>query len=92
MKDYSSGSSLYTGLPLSRLECSYTVTIFPSKEFERKYKSSNPWTYSAGAIAIFIFTSAVFAIYDTLVERRQKKVMSTGKEFVRKPIESLGVY
>lgn len=92
LKDYSSGSSLYTGLPLSRLECSYTVTIFPSKEFERKYKSSNPWTYSAGAIAIFIFTSAVFAIYDTLVERRQKKVMSTGKEFVRKPIESLGVY
>lgn len=82
LKRYSAGGLLYTGVPVSYAKCSYIVSIYPSTEFERAYISSNPWTYSAVAIAIFVFTSCVFATYDMFVERRQKKVMSTGKQLV----------
>jgi hypothetical protein len=32
------------------------------------------------AVLIFVFTSLVFLLYDRLVERRQKKVMSTAMQ------------
>lgn len=79
LKDYSTGARFYTGLPLSDWGCEYTINIFPSEAFEDQYTTSNPWIYTTVAVAIFVFTSGVFAIYDIMVERRQKKVMSTGK-------------
>lgn len=44
---------------------------------EAQYTSSNPVYFTIGAVLIFCFTSAVFLLYDWMVERRQKKLMST---------------
>jgi hypothetical protein len=44
---------------------------------ERDYKSSDPILFTVCAVLIFAFTSAVFIVYDRLVEKRQKTVMTT---------------
>jgi hypothetical protein len=41
------------------------------------YSTSNPIIYTSMAVMIFVFTSMVFLLYDFMVERRQKLVMST---------------
>jgi hypothetical protein len=69
----------YTGLPLSLGGCQYFLQVYPSSDMEDDYISSNPIIFTAAAVLIFVFTSVVFLFYDLLVERRQKKVMSTGK-------------
>ena len=46
---------------------------------EDDYITQRPITFTVAAVLIFVFTSVVFLFYDLLVERRQKKVMSTGK-------------
>jgi hypothetical protein len=40
------------------------------------YVTTDPVIFTV-AVLIFVFTSLVFLLYDRLVERRQKKVMST---------------
>lgn len=82
MVELSSGYQYYTGAPLSDDTCPYTLSVFPSQDFENQYVSSDPAIYTVIAIAIFVFTTLVFLIYDFLVERRQKKVMKTGKAAV----------
>lgn len=66
-------------LPISQEICAYTFRIFPSEKFEGAYISNDPWIYTSIAVFIFVFTSAVFWFYDSLIERRQRKVMSSGK-------------
>ena len=69
----------YTGLPLSMGGCQYALRVYPSSDMEDDYITSNPIIFTVAAVLIFVFTSVVFLFYDMLVERRQKKVMSTGK-------------
>jgi hypothetical protein len=60
---------------------------------EDDYITSHPITFTVAAVLIFVFTSVVFLFYDLLVERRQKKVMSTGKWLgMGKHIENDPVY
>lgn len=75
---YSAGRNVYTGLYLSDEKCPYTFRAYPSETFEDDYVSADPWIYTVVAISIFLFTSGVFWAYDSLVERRQRKVLSTG--------------
>jgi hypothetical protein len=44
---------------------------------EDDYKTHDPILFTICAVLIFAFTSAVFVLYDRLVEKRQKTVMST---------------
>jgi hypothetical protein len=44
---------------------------------ENDYRSSDPVVFTVCAVLIFAFTSAVFLVYDRLVEKRQKTVMSS---------------
>jgi hypothetical protein len=69
----------YTGLPLSLGGCQYVLQVYPSSDMEDDYITSNPIIFTVAAVLIFVFTSVIFLFYDLLVERRQKKVMSTGK-------------
>jgi hypothetical protein len=73
----SSRGSAYTGLPLSQDFCSMKLSVYPSKVMENVYLTSDPAIFTAAAALIFVFTSMVFFPYDWMVERRQKKVMST---------------
>ncbi|CAB9510944.1 Receptor-type guanylate cyclase gcy [Seminavis robusta] len=65
------GSSMYTGLPLDTKACVYEVTIYPSQEMQDRYVTSDPTMLAVGAFLIFLFTSAVFLLYDMYVARRQ---------------------
>jgi signal transduction histidine kinase len=67
----------YTGLPLSRQQCSYVLSVYPSSDTKDAFTTTNPITFTVIAVLIFGFTSAVFLIYDCCVERRQQKVMRT---------------
>jgi signal transduction histidine kinase/ActR/RegA family two-component response regulator len=67
----------YTGLPLSQQQCSYLLSVYPSSDTKNEFTTNNPKTFTVVAILIFGFTSAIFLMYDRLVERRQQKVMRT---------------
>ena len=71
--------SKYTGLPLNDQYCPFTFSVYPSGSMEEHYTSNNPIYFTLGAVLIFCFTSAVFLLYDWMVERRQKKVMTTAE-------------
>ncbi|KAL3805981.1 hypothetical protein ACHAW5_006588 [Stephanodiscus triporus] len=51
----------------------YTLTMYPSEEFEDQYSTNKPAVYAAGAVLIFLFTAGLFLLYDHLVEDRQQK-------------------
>jgi hypothetical protein len=44
---------------------------------EDDYTTRDPVLFTVCAVLIFAFSSAVFFVYDSLVEKRQKKVMTT---------------
>jgi hypothetical protein len=60
--------------------CNYRFLVYPTSEFERHYKSNDPYFYAAMVVVIFLFTSLVFAVYDIMVRRRQTKVMVSAKK------------
>ncbi len=76
---HSRGNQVYTGLLLADEICPYNVRLYPSETFEDHYVDSDPIMYMSMTIAIFVFTTLVFLCYDFLMERRQKKLLSTGK-------------
>ncbi|CAB9523056.1 Receptor-type guanylate cyclase gcy [Seminavis robusta] len=68
-------SSSYTGIPLSEKFCPRAIHLYPSKDMEDEYMTSDPATFAVAAALIFLFTSTVFVIYDCTVARRQRLVM-----------------
>jgi Adenylate and Guanylate cyclase catalytic domain len=69
-----------TGSPLSDAErCSYRFLVYPTRALESRYRNGEPALYSSVAGVIFIFSSVVFFFYDTMVRRRQRKVMASAK-------------
>lgn len=69
--------SQYTGIPLDPDYCPRSVAVYPSTTMQELYITNQPMLFTVGAVLIFLFTSAVFLLYDFYVERRQKKVMTT---------------
>lgn len=76
LNTYSAHGSVYTGAPLDKY-CPFTLHLYPSSEMYLVYTTSNPAIFTAVAVIIFVFTSLVFMLYDFMVERRQKLVMTT---------------
>lgn len=69
-------SPLYYGVPLSKESgCSYTLSVYPSKEFEDQFVTSTPMIYAGAVVLIFLFAAAIFLLYDCAVELRQRLVM-----------------
>eukprot|EP00980_Cylindrotheca_fusiformis_P003089 scaffold719_cov117-Cylindrotheca_fusiformis.AAC.9 len=52
-----------------------TLHVYPSAELEDDFHSSNAAIYTIVVIAIFVFTTFVFLLYDFFVGRRQRTVM-----------------
>lgn len=52
-----------------------TLHLYPSNGFEQVYTTNEPVVYALGVVLVFVFTSAVFLIYDCMVKARQSKVM-----------------
>jgi signal transduction histidine kinase/CheY-like chemotaxis protein len=77
LAETSANGRQYTGLPLGGELCPYTLRVYPSTTLEEDHTTNNPVIFTISAVLIFVFTSAVFLIYDVCVERRQRKVMNT---------------
>jgi class 3 adenylate cyclase len=53
--------------------------VYPTRALENEYVNNDPIVYGTVAGVIFLFTSLVFFFYDTMVRRRQAKVMASAK-------------
>ena len=59
--------------------CRYTLRIYPTKEGEQYHNDFFPLIITLTVAAVFLMTTAVFYIYDVMVERRQKIVLDTAQ-------------
>jgi class 3 adenylate cyclase len=59
------------------LHCGYSIVVYPSVKFRSEYDNNQPLTFTLAVLVIFGFTSCVFCLFDCLVQRRQKTVMSS---------------
>ena len=60
--------------------CDFTLHIYPTSKMEEEFSSSTPVLITLGVIGVFAFTTAVFLLYDCLVQRRQHKVSTTARK------------
>jgi hypothetical protein len=58
-------------------ECIYSFHVYPTEELIDTYKTNRPVTFTIAIVLVFLEVTVVFMVYDMLVERRQKKVMSS---------------
>ena len=66
----------YTGFQLIEDYCPYWIRLYPSDKMRDEHESNDPLIFTLVTVAIFIFTSLFFLVYDCVSERRQKKVLS----------------
>ena len=60
--------------------CIYTMTVYPTETFEAQYTTNQPLYYGLIVLAIFVFTSLAFILFDCLVTRRQGRLLSTAQK------------
>ena len=58
-------------------DCRYIMHLYPSKVFEDQYRTNRPAVFTTGALLIFVVTAMSFVLYDCLVQKRQKKIMTS---------------
>jgi class 3 adenylate cyclase len=55
--------------------CQYDLRVYPSQEFYDEYNTDTPIIMTFAVAMVFLFTAAMFLVYDRLVERRQRLVL-----------------
>jgi hypothetical protein len=55
--------------------CLYYLHVYPSKEFEERYSSSNAVQTTTMLVFAFIFMITAFLMFDTFVVRRNRKLL-----------------
>ena len=60
--------------------CEYTLTFFPTNEFEAVYVTNKPAIYTCVVVLTFVFTALTFALYDFAIARRQRKLLRKAKK------------
>jgi hypothetical protein len=70
----------HSGNSQNEVHCGFTIHTYPTKELYDYVKSNNPVYFTLAVVSIFLLTSIVFVLYDCLVQRRQKKVMTSAQE------------
>lgn len=68
---------LYSGAPIDTSYCNYTVHLYPSSVLKNAHTTNQPIVFTVVVLLVFVFTSVVFFVYDVMVERRQKSILST---------------
>jgi hypothetical protein len=66
----------YTTVGIDDTFCNYAISVYPSQELEDAFVTKQPSIVTAIVASIFIVTSLVFAMYDLLVSKRQKIVLT----------------
>jgi signal transduction histidine kinase/CheY-like chemotaxis protein len=65
----------YMAVPLNNEFGKYTLRIYPSRVTEEHFSSKKPLVYTIVVASTFLFTSIVFVVFASVVERRQQIVM-----------------
>jgi hypothetical protein len=60
--------------------CDFTLHVYPTKELCDSMKSNDPVSFTLAVVFIFLLTSIVFVLYDCLVQKRQKKAMTSAHQ------------
>jgi hypothetical protein len=68
------------GVKLNLAGCPYVLHVYPTAQLRDKYVTDMPVFLTTAIVAVFLFTIAMFALYDRLVERRQRLVVQTAKQ------------
>jgi hypothetical protein len=63
------------GLPEDLKVPTLSMSIYATDKLRDTFKTNNAYYYTAGVIAIFVFTTAVFVLFDWSVRQQQAKVM-----------------
>jgi hypothetical protein len=77
LNSFSLDKESYSGLPVLNDTCPHFIRLYPSEIMESDYRTRDPVLFAVCAVLIFAFTSTVFLVYDRLVEKRQRTVMTT---------------
>lgn len=77
LQDYAIQGRRYSGVELSKDFCHYSIRLYPSDEMLDDYTSSDPVVFSITAVAIFLFTSIIFLVYDNLTRARQHRILQS---------------
>jgi hypothetical protein len=59
------------------VDCAYTVTFYPVQELKDQLLSLSPVIWTIIITAVFVFTTAVFGMYDYIVQARQRRVLNS---------------
>jgi class 3 adenylate cyclase len=63
----------------STTHCEYTIEIYPSVEYRKSFDSHEPVLFASVVVAVFLFATLIFVVYDSMVRRRQHKVLATAQ-------------
>ena len=75
--DISTGESVYSGVPIDEELCPYTLRLYPSEDMENTYTSNKAIIFMLVTLCSFVVLTILFIAYDSSVERRQQKVLSS---------------
>lgn len=57
--------------------CFYHLKVYPSRHMYNYYKTARPLHITIAIASVLLFTIVMFCVYDVLVEKRQRLVMTT---------------
>lgn len=63
-------------LELDELNCPFQLLVYPTKEMQEENETRIPFITTLAVALVFLFTAAVFVVYNRLVERRQSIVLN----------------
>lgn len=68
------------GIPVNpESACNYMIKVYASEGFKSQYLSQYPNVYLGIVLLLFFVMIAVFILYDCLIEKRQKKVVTVAQ-------------
>jgi hypothetical protein len=74
---FSYHKSDYSGAPLDKDFCPYTIRLYPSDDMKAAFTTNNALIFMVVTLMSFAVLAVIFGSYDVKVERRQKKVLSS---------------
>jgi Adenylate and Guanylate cyclase catalytic domain len=77
LHQYSFQENVYSGAPLDKEFCQYSLRLYPSDDLKSDHTTNNALTFMLATLVSFAILAIIFFTYDFKVERRQKKVLSS---------------